>query len=192
MVFINEWLPNPGVGKSEEQFIELYNNGDTAVNLGGWRLEKANGKKFMIGPGSILARGYLILPRAETKLVLKHSDETLSFYDSDGRLVDQSSFHGSAKVGKSFSRANYETGPAQHFAWNFLTPGGENQMTLDTTASENRHPTNAPLNNYSLGALPFFGLMLAAGAILAALVVYSMKLYETIREPLFERDETVW
>lgn len=191
MVFINEWLPYPYDGAAA-QFIELWNSGEAPVSLHGWRLEKGNGKIFKLDGRSIPANGYLVLTRGETKLAIKHSGESLALYDSEGILQDRSSFAGSAKKGKSFSRADAGTGPAEHFIWTSATPGAANQALLYNEVSEIAYPRGVAINHASLTPLQIFGFTFAAGAILAALVVYFVKHDAKLSKLFWARDDRIW
>ena len=185
MVFINEWFPNPGTSNSAAQFVELFNNGYAAVDLRGWFLEKSDKKTFSLSGYSVPANGYLVLPRAETKMALKHSNEDLSLFDDSGHLVDNSFFMGAGKVGKTLSRVDYSTTPSQHFTWSDPTPGRANSILFDDVINVNPYPFNAPLNYFAPSMIDFLLLAASASAILAVLVVYFVKHEKYISKLLF-------
>ena len=59
-IVINEIMANPPSGQRDGEFIELYNRGVAAVNVGGWKLDDA--VSFTIPPGTTIAPGgYLVL-----------------------------------------------------------------------------------------------------------------------------------
>ena len=100
---ISEFLPNP-VGKDTVgEFIEVWNDGQSAVNLSGFVIKDKSGKLFRLSgeldPGDFKAIFY-----RESKLTLNNSDEALFLYDTAGRLVDTAEFAGSAIEGMSFAR----------------------------------------------------------------------------------------
>jgi hypothetical protein len=190
VIFINEWLPNP-YDAITNQFIELYNDADHAVSLGGWRLEKENGKYFYLDGHAIPARGYLVLTRVETKLAIKQSEEGISLIDARGVIVDQSSFNGSARNGKSFSRVAYRASPAQRFAWASPTPGSVNAGTIDMAIHAKRYSLNVPINAVSLSVVTWIGLILLSSILLAAFVIYFSRTNETLRELFFERNNDI-
>jgi len=173
MVFINEWLPSP-YESSTAEFVELFNKSDSPVSLSNWKLAKANGKTFSLDGYSIPANGYLVLSRNETKLALKNSNEGLALYDALGRRADTSSFDGSARKGKSFSRVSYDDGPAQHFTWASPTSDANNQIAQYNSINAKAYSFSRPINDFSLGFIPLLFLLLAAAAILAALMVYCL------------------
>ncbi len=74
MIFINEWLPNPTESDSQNEWVELWNDGPKLVSLAGWSLVTKSGAKEKLSL-KISAGKYLLLPRSQTKLVLKNADE---------------------------------------------------------------------------------------------------------------------
>ncbi len=211
MVGINEWLPNPNGVDTKAEFIELFNDGNAPVGLDGWTVKATAKKVFALKGYTIAARGYLVLPRTETKLSLKNGGETVSLYDARGRLVDQSSYLGAAPSGESFSRvlypgasgtrsainsANENLAAPQGFAWGIPTPGAVNKVNVHNEISENRYPFGVALNGGLPGGLfggsAFSLILLGVSAILAALVVYSLKSDENFSKLFFLRDGSIW
>ena len=201
MVFINEWLPNPEGVDTKTEFIELYNSGSAPASVAGWQIATTGKKIFRIGSGVIAPRGYFLLPRTETKLSLKNSGETVSLYDAAGKLVDQSSYIGTALSGKSFARVVYPSNEndtragSQSFVWAKPTPGALNQAALQNQIHRAAYPTGVPLNADALGSsavshtFTFLALLIGVSAILAALVVYSLKSDEKLSDLFFKRDD---
>jgi hypothetical protein len=197
MVFINEWFPNPNGADAKGEFIELYNNGGVSVNLNGWILKTTAKKNFSLGGYNIPANGYLVLKKAQTKLSLKNTGDTVFLYDAAGHLADQSIYLGAAPSGQSFSRVYYPTddnddAAPQSFAWGSPTPGAANKVNLHNGISVNAYPFNVPLNRAEVGGVEMLGAFLLASAILAALVVYFLKRDENMQKLFFPRDEGVW
>jgi hypothetical protein len=204
MVLINEWLPNPTGVEAAGEFVELFNNGDAPVDLRGWTLVTTGIKKRVKLSGVVPANGYLVLPRTQTKLVLKNSDEGLALYDAQGNLADQSSFAGSAPEGKSFNRISNPSQASRPqtaatpslplegeglFAWGEPTPGAANHVMLANTVAAVAEPVGVPLNHAALGAGGFAGAMLGVAALLVGLVMYSIKVNENLSELFFGGDE---
>ncbi len=193
MVFINEWLPNPVGPDAAGEFIELFNGSDESVNLAGWTLRTDTKKKSMIS-GLIRANGYAVFKRSQTKLSLKNMDEKLLLYDPVGKLVDQSSFEGSAPEGKSLNCIIYraaETGRAvvRQFVWGDPSPGAKNASEATTGISAANYPSGVPLNDFRLGWLSILDLALAAGVIFAAVLWYAVKENADIPQLFFGGDE---
>ncbi len=188
MIFINEWLPNPAGADAKGEFVELFNNGGAPVNLNGWKIATANGKQFSLSGHQLAAGGYLVLPRSETKLTLKNSDDTLSLYNMNGVLVDQSSFSGGAAGGQSFNRVNYGTDGSQHFAFGDPTPGAANDPVLQIHIASENHPFNIPVNRTSISGVQFASLLVGTAALMAGLIMYAFKENENLSQLFFERN----
>lgn len=150
---ISEFLPNP-VGKdTDAEWIELFNNGDSEINLSGWRLKDASGKIFSFGNIEISPGGYAVLDYKTTKISLNNDGETLFLFDRDGNLIDKAEYVGAAPEGKSLIRQ----APLEN---NFIfagqpTPGKENIFVAQNKQS---NPENAINQNaavvYNSGQLP--------------------------------------
>ena len=197
MIFINEWLPNPIGADAKGEFVELFNNGDTPLNLSGWSLNTGAKKRFKLS-GVIRAQGYLLLPRSETKLALKNTDGNIFLYDAAGELVDKSTFVGTATEGKSFNRISYNAYDAssvyatiQQFVWGKPTPGAKNDAVPGAGISEIQYPTNVSLNVAGSGWFSVFGSAVFAGVIFAIILWYAMKHDESISQLFFRGDQAI-
>jgi hypothetical protein len=195
MVYINEWLPNPVGNDATGEFVELFNGGSAPVNVNGWTLETSAKKPKKIS-GVIPVNGYLTLYRKQTKLVLKNSNEGIALYDVTGKLVDQSSFVGTAPEGKSFSRiGGTEPLPAspwkgegasiQNFAWGEPTPGAANRVEINNSVPITSYAFNSPINKISLNLGTGVAMMLAVAVCVTALVMYSVKQYDGLSDLFF-------
>ena len=70
-VVVNEILFHPITGNDRDQFIELFNRGDRAVDLTGWKLD--SGAEFLFPRGSsIPSHGYLVVARDARRLRRSH------------------------------------------------------------------------------------------------------------------------
>ena len=198
MIFINEWLSNPIGADTKGEFVELWNNGNAPVGLGGWVLQTEGKKKFKLS-GLIRANEYLVLPRSKTKLSLKNSDGVLFLYDEAGRLVDRSAFEGSAPEGESFNRASYNTynnssiyNTIQQFVWGRPTPGTKNSVTSGIGISEITYPAGIPLNVYRSSWVSVAGFAVLTGVIFVAIVWYAMKHEENVSQLFFGGNKDSW
>jgi len=105
-MLISKFFPNP-VGKDTEgEFIELFNDSASQINLSGWKLKDASGKTFVFKNQIIRADEHLQLDYKTTKITLNNDAETIFLYDSSGNLIDKAEFSGPAPEGKIFSREN--------------------------------------------------------------------------------------
>lgn len=66
-IVINEIMFNDTANDDNAEWVELYNAGETAINLTGWNLADNDGNEFVLtGAGSIPANGYLICHLAQS------------------------------------------------------------------------------------------------------------------------------
>ncbi len=195
MILINEWLPNPKGSDAQGEWVELVNTGDVPVNLQNWQLV-ANKKSATLG-GVLAPRGYAVLTRSETKLVLGNQNGEVRLYAPGGRPVDQAMFRGSAPEGQSFSRFG------AHFRFSEPTPGQTNQpVTAMTQASYPLGQVVRPGSlGYALDKSPqvvrstdsFWDIMLLALGVALALALavrFLFKQYDQIYILFFPRDHT--
>jgi hypothetical protein len=67
-IVINEIMYHPLSEDADDEYIELYNRGTSAVNLGGWQLN--DGVEFTFSPNTTLApNGFLVIGRNSTRLL---------------------------------------------------------------------------------------------------------------------------
>jgi hypothetical protein len=128
-ISINEILPSPKGADETDEWIELYNSNNFEVDLSGWKIQDTNGtpKTFTISDGiKILANGFLVFKRPETKIMLNNDADGLNLLSPDNKTADSMTFN-SAVMGQSYNRAG------SGWAWsNTLTPGVKNIITSKT------------------------------------------------------------
>lgn len=102
-IVINEIMADPPSDQRDGEFIELYNRGAAAVNVGGWQLDEAVG--YAIPPGTVIpAGGYLVVAANATHLnscysglaaignwsgSLSNSGDRVRLIDANGNLADE-------------------------------------------------------------------------------------------------------
>jgi len=70
-IVINELMYHPISGNDDDQYLELYNNGAVAIDLGYWRFTE--GIDYIIPPETIIAASnYLVIAKNVTNLLAKH------------------------------------------------------------------------------------------------------------------------
>lgn len=118
---LNELLPNPSGRDGDGEFIELFNEGTTSVDLRGWKITDRD-HSFSFSSSVVLDPQHLLaLTTAETKLSLKNSGKNEWYLvDPFGAIQHGVAYEG-APEGKSFSRVG------DRWAWTTPTPGKENQ-----------------------------------------------------------------
>lgn len=126
-VIISEIVPAPADG-AENEYIELYNDGDKIVDLGGWILDDDEGGSS----GYIIPKGVLIPPysylafrKSTTGVYLNDSGDKAQLFSLDDIKRSEVEYSGSKK-GESYSKFS------DGWKWSLsLTPGAENILTLE-------------------------------------------------------------
>lgn len=145
---INEWLAANRTGLGDpadgalDDWFELHNPGDTAVDLAGWRLTDSlsDPVRFVVPSGFVVpARGFLLVwadgqpeqARAGDDLhvnfQLSRAGEAIALFDPVGRLVDAVEF---GQQTEDISQGRWPDGaPEPFFTWQRPTPGTANAET---------------------------------------------------------------
>lgn len=184
MILINEWLPNPPGSDADGEWVELWNNGNEAVALGGWRIETQNGQKFVLKKREIGVGEYLALYRSDTKLSLRNQNGGLSLYDAGGLLVHKASYVGSAPEGKSINRLG------SRFLWSEPTPGIENRLAELALIEESLSIDAGALRAQFWSSDIVFSLVLTA-LFLSGFTLFITKRNHGFSELFFGSDKTI-
>ena len=129
-VLINEFLA--GTDLPQVDYIELYNHGNTPVNLSGfWLSDRADTNKFRIPDGvTISPRGFVAFTQTEIGFSLSGSGEQIFLVNSNqNRVIDAIGFQ-EQQTGVSMGR--YPDGAAAFRRQAALTPGASNSPTLNS------------------------------------------------------------
>lgn len=100
MVIINRFLPNPIGSDTEGEWLEILNNGDSAVSLHGWQIKDASGKTFTFKNLNLKSGEAATFDYKTTKITLNNNGESLYLYNNLGELVSELSFSGSISEGE--------------------------------------------------------------------------------------------
>lgn len=100
---ITEVFPNPSSGN--EEWIEIFNGGDSAVNLGNWELADSSKKSspykipdtIRLGPGQ-----YITFPKSKTKISLNNDKDEIFLNDFEQNMVDRVEYE-SPQKGNSYA-----------------------------------------------------------------------------------------
>ena len=113
---LNEVLPAPaeidwngdGTANTNDEWIEVYNRGSAAIDLGGWLLDDiaAGGSApYVIPAGNLLEPGgFLVLFRDRTGVTLNNDGDTVRLLGPDAAEVDTFTY-AKSKNDRSFSRS---------------------------------------------------------------------------------------
>jgi len=100
---LSEFVPNP-VGSDAAEWIELYNTGETEVNISGWLLDDEEGgsKPFHFPANSkIGSKQYQVWSKMATKLALNNDSDKVRLLDPQGLVLDAVEYSG-GKEGQSY------------------------------------------------------------------------------------------
>jgi len=129
-VVFNEILASPDGPDAENEWIELYNENNFEVDLSGWQIKDAAGgiKTYNLN-AKIIAYGYLVFLRPETKITLNNDGDGLTLLNPKGEIVDSITFD-KAPLNQSYNKTS------SGWIWNSnLTPGEKNIITTKQTSS---------------------------------------------------------
>jgi hypothetical protein len=104
-VRISEFMPNP-TGSDASEWIELYNTGETEVDISQWQLDDEEGgsKPFRYPPKTVIgAKHYQIWSKSATKLALNNSSDSVRLLDPDNNVLDSIDYAG-GKEGQSYEK----------------------------------------------------------------------------------------
>jgi len=105
-IFISEVMFDPA-GADNQEFIELWNNGSSTIDLSGWQIRFGDKKYQIPDSTSILADGNLVFYRAATKIVLTNSGGKIELVAPGGDVIDLVKY-GKGISGKSYSLVDDE------------------------------------------------------------------------------------
>lgn len=134
-ITVTELLPDPVKPQtdSQDEFIELYNDGDNDQTLNGYSLVDASGHAYKLDGQTIRAHDYLVLYSVQTKLSLNNDGDTIALLAPNGEELIATPDYGKSKSGKSWGVT------PDGWAWTMSpTPGAANAIQLsddDTSAA---------------------------------------------------------
>lgn len=94
-IILSEIYPDPNEG--EEEFIELKNTGEQAVDLNGWQIQDASDKKYTIDEATKIEK-YLVITNSVS---LNNDGDTIKLIQPDGNVLDKVTYEKTEK-GKSY------------------------------------------------------------------------------------------
>jgi len=138
-IVINEILPAPEGPDTLNEWIEIFNQNDSEVDLSGWKIKDKIGTtiSYVFPAGKkIAAKEYLVLTRPVTKITLNNSGDGLEIINPNNEVIDTVDF-GSALKNQSYNR----TGSG--WIWSTtLTPGKENIVPKKSPAQPTKKTQN--------------------------------------------------
>lgn len=151
-VFINEFVADLPSGQNETdgEWVELYNSGDTELDLSGYVLADAKDNRLVISPAyvegettKIASKGYLVVLRRGSKFSLNNNEDEVLLFEStqSAKAIDHYGYS-STKIGLSWGRIP----DAGEFTQALVpTPGKANQPPPQPSPTPEPSPTPAPI-----------------------------------------------
>lgn len=140
-VTVTEVFPNPEGPDNEEEWMELTNGGESAVNLGNWTLADASGKTYTFPDDTVIQGGEtLVLYRTVSGISLNNSNESVTLADFTGEVMSEVSFE-SSEEDESYAEIQIEEveslqaalsglGNPAHTIWQWVTPSPGSQNPI--------------------------------------------------------------
>ncbi len=107
-VVINEILPSPTGPDAEEEWIEIFNQNNFAINLSGWQIIDNGGKAqtYTFPEGTTVdPQGFLVLSCPTTKITLNNDGDGLNLIQPNGKIIDSVAYE-KTPPGQSFNRTD--------------------------------------------------------------------------------------
>lgn len=132
-VVINEFLASPV--DWDDEFIELYNLGDTLVNIGGWEIDDILGSigsspPYVIPQGTVIfSKEFLVLYGKSTEILLNNNGDNVTLLNEMETIIDIHVYQ-TSKEDTTIGRFPDGTEDWKDFL--LPTPGACNQYTVDS------------------------------------------------------------
>lgn len=122
-VVLSEILLDPKGPDTTEEFIELVNIGDVAIDLTNWKLSDASKASYTIPNGSVTPGGWFVVKRSDSGIALNNTGgETATLTAPDGVVTSTVTWQGSAVEAQSYALVKAV------WVWTGkLTPGSANE-----------------------------------------------------------------
>lgn len=106
-VIVSELYPNPP-GSDDGEWVEIYNNGSSSVNLSGFSFQDNSQSVYKITAETIIQPGsYFVLHRATSRIALNNTGgDTLKIFSPENQLLDSAVYADSAREGYSYAKIN--------------------------------------------------------------------------------------
>ncbi|MBU0661282.1 lamin tail domain-containing protein [Patescibacteria group bacterium] len=102
-ILLSEVFPNPVGSDSDDEFIEIYNAGETTQQLEGFILGDASSRRYTIGQLVLEPGEYHAFSRSETHIALNNSgEEIVTIYTPEEQVVDSVVYTHKVLEGESF------------------------------------------------------------------------------------------
>jgi len=148
-IFINEIMPSPNGSDEAGEWIELYNSNNSDIDLAGWQIKDTNGTPTTYTfpkDVKIVAMGFSILKRPDTKITLNNDKDGLNLINPAGENIDFVEFTKAVK-GQSYNKMT------SNWQWSTTpTQGTSNIITTKTSEKALSKSENSVKNNNNIEA----------------------------------------
>lgn len=126
---LSELLPNPAAPATDakDEFVEIYNYGEEAVELAGFTIQTGNtfSYSYTISSGTLPPHDYIIFTSGDTPLTLSNSGGRARLLNAGGKTISETSAYSDAQEGAAWIFMNGS------WQWSASpTPGAANVLTL--------------------------------------------------------------
>src|SRR3989338_9401426 len=144
-ILINELAWMGTTESANDEWLELYNNTDTDIDLTGWRLEAVDGSPIINLIGTIPAGGYFLLERTDEDTIpeisadqiytgaLGNNGEWLKLYNNNGAVIDEVNAAASWPAGDNTTKQTMER--VDDLSWQTSSQAGGTPKTQNSQAS---------------------------------------------------------
>lgn len=122
-VEVTEVFPNPEGPDTEEEWIEITNLSDEAINLGNWTLDDGEGGSdpYVFPDDTVIQPGEsLIIYRTESGIALNNSNETVQLSDYTGEVTSEVKYE-TSEEDQSYSEIQVEEVQSEQASTSSLT-----------------------------------------------------------------------
>ncbi len=133
LIKINEFVANPVSGND---WVELYNNGSSSVDLSGWRLNDSGSEMESLS-GSIAVGGFVVVDVSNR---LNQGGDAIKLIDSYGFIIDEVTYgtgafdapvpYGANSTGRSPDGQDTDVDSADFYIFTSLTQGNSNPVFI--------------------------------------------------------------
>lgn len=139
---LTEILPNPAPPQTDasDEYIELYNPNEVAVDLAGYQLRGGSDFRdhYTISSGQLAPQSYLAIRSAQSGIGLTNSGGAVQLLDPAGALLDQTAIYGEAEDGRAWALIN------DVWQWTLTpTPAAANVLTAPLVATATTAATSS-------------------------------------------------
>lgn len=154
-VLINEIAWMGTTVSANDEWLELYNSGNEAVSLTGWRLVAIDGSPVISLTGSIAANGYFLLERTDDETVpeipadqifsgsISNTGEHFQLFDNFGNLIDEAPFTTGWPGGDNTTKQTLERSSVESWETS-LEPNGTPKAKNSTIQKEESEEPEEP------------------------------------------------